>query len=347
MIFDPKYMARCLQLASYGAGYVAPNPMVGAVIVCDNKIIGEGYHRQYGGPHAEPNAINSVKDNSLLARSTMYVSLEPCSHYGKTPPCADRIISANIPRVVVGTLDPNPKVAGRGISKMREAGIEVVTGVMDEECRRLNKRFFTFQEEKRPYVTLKWAQTCDGFIDHARTSAATPPLQISNRLTRLLTHKLRTGNQAIMVGTNTALLDNPTLTARYWSGNNPVRIVLDRERRIPGDYHLFDGSVRTIVFTEKEQPGRENIEYIQIPFDDNLADHLLRYLYEQNINSVLIEGGASLLNSFIRKNIWDEVRIEVSPLKAEAGITAPQLSALPHKVEHYQQNTFYYYERRS
>ena len=227
--FQDLYMYRCLQLAELGVGYVAPNPMVGAVLVCNDKIIGEGYHHRYGDAHAEPNAINSVKEVELLGQSTLYVSLEPCSHYGKTPPCADLIVSSGIPRVIIGTLDPNPKVAGKGVEKLRNAGVEVIVGVLEEECRELNKRFFIFQELRRPYVLLKWAQTRDGFMDRVRTDVSEPPLQISNNITRQLTHKMRAENQSILVGANTVLLDNPSLTVRNWSGRSPVRIAIDRQ----------------------------------------------------------------------------------------------------------------------
>ncbi|MFM2292377.1 MAG: 5-amino-6-(5-phosphoribosylamino)uracil reductase, partial [Bacteroidota bacterium] len=227
------YISRCLQLAQYGAGYVAPNPMVGCVIVCDGKVIGEGYHHRYGEAHAEPNAINSVKDKSLLSKSTLYVSLEPCSHFGKTPPCANLIIESQIQRVVIGTLDPNPKVAGRGVKLLQDAGIEVEVGFLTEACRELNKRFFIYQEQKRCYVLLKWAQTKDGFMDRIRTDINQAPLQISNSFTRQLTHKMRSENQAIMVSTNTVILDNPSLTVRNWTGKSPIRIAIDRQGRIP------------------------------------------------------------------------------------------------------------------
>ena len=324
-----KYISRCLQLAELGAGYVAPNPMVGAVLVCDDKIIGEGYHRHYGEAHAEPNAINSVKDKDLLKQSTLYVNLEPCSHYGKTPPCADLIVSSGIPRVVIGTLDPNPKVAGRGVEILRKAGVEVVVGVLEAECRELNKRFFIFQEQKRPYVLLKWAQTQDGFMDRVRTTVTEPPLQISNSITRQLTHKMRSENQSILVGANTVLLDNPSLTVRNWSGKSPVRIGIDRQRRIPDDFNLLDGSISTIIFTEKDEVNKLHVEFVKIDFSTNSVKNILNEIYKRNIHSVLVEGGPTILNSFIESGLWDEANIEIAPLRIAEGMAAPVLQLQP------------------
>ena len=324
-----KYISRCLQLAELGAGYVAPNPMVGAVLVCDDKIIGEGYHRHYGEAHAEPNAINSVKNTDLLKQSTLYVNLEPCSHYGKTPPCADLIVSSGIPRVVIGTLDPNPKVAGRGVEILRKAGVEVVVGVLEAECRELNKRFFIFQEQKRPYVLLKWAQTKDGFMDRVRTTVTEPPLQISNNITRQLTHKMRSENQSILVGANTVLLDNPSLTVRNWSGKSPVRIGIDRQRRIPDDFNLLDGSISTIIFTEKDEVNKLHVEFVKIDFGTNSVKNILSEIYKRNIHSVLVEGGPTILNSFIESGLWDEANIEIAPLRIAEGMAAPVLQLQP------------------
>lgn len=324
-----QYMKRCLQLAQFGGSYVAPNPMVGAVIVHNNKIIGEGYHQRYGEAHAEPNAINSVKNSELLAESTLYVNLEPCSHYGKTPPCANLIIESKIPRVVIGTLDPNPKVSGRGIELMRKAGIEVITGVLEKDCRELNKRFFIFQEKKRPYILLKWAQTTDGFIDLIRKDKLQEPLEISNNITRQLTHKMRSENQSILVGTTTVLLDNPSLTVRHWTGKSPIRIALDRKGRIPFDYHLFDGNIPTLILTEKSNENGHNLEFIQIDFNHRIIEHILNVLYEKNIHSVLVEGGSQMLKSFIECGCWDEANIEISPVLISDGIKAPVLNKQP------------------
>ena len=323
------FMRRCLQLAQYGGGYVAPNPMVGAVLVYDNKIIGEGYHHKYGDAHAEPNAINSVKAKELIRKSTLYVSLEPCSHYGKTPPCADLIVRSGIPKVVIGTLDPNPKVSGRGVEILQNAGIEVVVGVMEEECFELNKRFFIYHEQKRPYVLLKWAQTADGFIDRNRTTNLEPPLLISNNITKQLTHKMRSENQSILVSTNTVLLDNPSLTVRNWSGKNPIRIAIDRQGRIPENYNILDGQVPTIIFTGDPKPDKHHVEYIKINFESDNLNEILRELYNRHIHSVLVEGGSKLLYSFIRSGLWDEANVEISPDKIHEGIPAPQLPLHP------------------
>ena len=257
---EEKYMRRCIQLAQNGLCNAAPNPMVGAVIVCDGKIIGEGYHVRCGEAHAEVNAIRSVKDPSLLKRSTIYVSLEPCAHYGKTPPCADLIIEKEIPRIVIGCQDPFAKVAGRGIRKLKDAGREVITGVLEDECRSLIRRFITFHTLHRPYITLKWAESADKYIDKNREDGQ--PVILSTPLTSMLVHKKRAEHSAIMVGTRTAELDNPSLTVRNWQGRSPVRIVTDRQLRLSPKLHVFDGNVRTLVFTEKPCQPQPNVEYI-------------------------------------------------------------------------------------
>lgn len=340
-------MQRCLQLAAMGSGYVAPNPMVGAVLVADDIIIGEGYHKKFGQPHAEPNAINSVKNKELLKKTTLYVNLEPCSHYGKTPPCAHLIVRCGIPRVVIGTLDPNPKVSGRGVQILRDAGIEVIVGVLEEECNELNKRFFIFQTKHRPYILLKWAQTSDGFIDRIRQSSAETPLLISNEITRQLTHRIRSENQAIMVSTNTVILDNPSLTVRFWTGKNPVRIALDRLDRIPSDYTLLNGEQPTIIFTEQTKISRDNLRYLKIKFDENCLDSILKLLFENLIHSVLIEGGSKLLNSFIEKGYWDEAHVEVSQQKTEKGIAAPVLNFTPDSVSVIDGHNIYKYKNKN
>lgn len=345
MNYELKYMSRCLQLAEYGAGHVAPNPMVGAVLVCDDKIVGEGYHRHFGEAHAEPNAINSVKNPELLQKSTLYVSLEPCSHYGKTPPCADLIVSTGIQRVVIGTLDPNPQVAGRGVEILRKAGIEVEIGVLEADCRELNKRFFIFQEQKRPYVLLKWAQTQDGFMDRIRTNVIEPPLQISNNITRQFTHKMRSENQSILVGANTVLLDNPTLTVRNWSGKTPIRIGIDRQGQIPDDFHLLDGSVSTIIFTEKDQPDKPHVEFVKIDFDSNCIQTILTKIYERNIHSVLVEGGPTILNSFLEAGLWDEANVEVSPQRIFEGVAAPVLLIQPISRKNIEGHEWLFYKK--
>lgn len=323
------YMQRCLQLANIAGGFAAPNPMVGALLVCDNKIIGEGYHRRYGQPHAEPNSIHSVKDKSLLSHSTLYVNLEPCSHFGKTPPCANLIVDSGIPRVVIGTFDPNPKVAGRGVKILEQAGIEVIVGVLENECRELNRRFFIYQEQRRPFVLLKWAQTSDGYLDRIRTDNEQLPLSISNKITSQLTHKMRSENQSILVSTNTVLLDNPSLTVRNWSGKNPVRIALDRQGRIPAGYNLLNGKNQTFIFTEHPHENAHNLEYIPHVFDENALRKMFDIIYKKGIHSVLVEGGSKLLQSIISAGMWDEAHIEVSEQNLCKGVVAPVLPVLP------------------
>lgn len=320
-------MQQCLLLASKGFGKVAPNPMVGSVIVCDGKIIGEGFHQRFGQAHAEVNAISAVENKELLLKSTLYVNLEPCSHYGKTPPCADLIIEHNIPNVVIGCRDVNSVVNGRGFEKLINAGVNVMEDVLKDECKKLNKRFFTFHEKKRPYIILKWAQTSDGFID-AKRDEQNPgkALQISNAESRKLLHRWRSQEHAIMVGTNTALLDNPQLTVREWQGENPLRITIDKWLRIPKQYHLFDKSTPTLIFTALEEPSVNNLEFVKIDFDKAIIPQVLEELYKHTIQSLLVEGGEQLLNSFIEIDMWDEARVFVSDKKIEKGVKAPVLN---------------------
>lgn len=329
MELNPLFMERCLQLARKGEGFTKPNPMVGAVVVYDGKIIGEGFHRKYGEPHAEVNAIASVKDQSLLPLSTLYVSLEPCAHHGKTPPCAELIISKKIPRVVVATGDPNPKVAGKGISILRENGVEVVSGFMEKEARDLNKAFFVNQLYKRPYIILKWAQSSDGFMDNHRIHGdGQTPVIISNQLTHTIVHKFRTQVQGIMVGTNTAILDNPQLTTRKWFGDHPVRVVIDKQNRIPANAFLFDQSAPTIVFTASAPDKNKiskRVKYIEIDFLKDTNCQILGQLFNEKIYSLLIEGGAQLLSSFIEKGIWDEAYVEIAEKTLLSGVKAPHI----------------------
>jgi diaminohydroxyphosphoribosylaminopyrimidine deaminase / 5-amino-6-(5-phosphoribosylamino)uracil reductase len=324
-----KYMQRCIDLARNGKGNVAPNPMVGSVIVYEDKIIGEGYHRHFGGPHAEVNAINSVINPDLLIDSTLFVTLEPCTHTGKTPPCSDLIISKKIKKIVIGTMDPNSVVAGKGIERLRNAGAEVITGILEDECRELNKRFFTFHLHKRPYIILKWAQSPDGLIDIIR-QPTTPigPNWISNPVSRILVHKWRAVEQAIMIGTNTVIYDNPKLNTRYWPGSSPVRIILDRQGRIPYGANVFDGSVKTLVFTEADKTSKPNLEFIQTDFTKDTLLQVLTYLYEHNIQSLMVEGGKKLIQSFIDKGLWDEARVFKGHVPFIDGVKAPQIKAL-------------------
>lgn len=325
IVVEDKYMARCIELARGGESNVAPNPMVGAVIVHNGLIIGEGFHRKYGEAHAEVNAIASVQDEELLKDSTIYVSLEPCSHYGKTPPCSELIIKKGIPRVVIGCLDPFPAVSGRGVKMLREAGVEVLTGVLEKEACELNAVFLTFQSEKRPYVYLKWAQSADGFMDRLRSDASVPAVTLSSLEMLRRVHHLRANVAAIMVGTRTALLDNPSLTVRHWAGRSPVRVVLDRNLRIPAHYHLLDGSVPTLVFTASEMESRKNVEYIQLDFTQPVLPEILRRLYERNLNSLMVEGGAVLLDHFLQAGLWDEMRVETVPVCLYEGVNAPDI----------------------
>ncbi len=324
------YMQQCLLLAIKGFGKVAPNPMVGCVIVNHGEIIGKGYHQQYGQAHAEVNAINSVENKELLKKSTLYVNLEPCAHFGKTPPCADLIIEHKIPNVVIGSMDLHSIVNGRGIEKLTKAGINVTEGVLEDGCKKLNKRFFTFHEKQRPYIILKWAQTTDGFID-AKRNEENPgkALQISNTESRKLLHQWRSQEQAIMVGTNTALLDNPQLTVRELQGENPLRITIDKWLRIPKQNHLFDKSTPTLIFTAVDEPSVTNLEYVKIDFEQAVIPQILTDLYKRTIQSLIVEGGEQLLNSFIEIGSWDEARVFISDKKTEKGIKAPVLKTNP------------------
>ena len=369
MQVEQNYMLRCLELAKSGRSAVAPNPMVGAVIVHQGRIIGEGFHRQYGGEHAEVNAINSVSDKRLLRDSTLYVNLEPCSHHGKTPPCTALIIQQQIPGVVIGCLDPFHEVAGSGVKQLCDAGIEVVTDVMRREAVELNRYFITAQTKQRPYIILKWAQSRDGFLDRIRKDVTEKPVQLSNPANRRYVHKSRSEVSAIMVGTNTAWLDNPFLTVRHWIGQSPVRVCIDRTNRIPSTYHLLDGSVPTIVFVKgsrfKVQDSgfkvqgsrfnnpvrdlrsvefkvqgsgfnnpvrdlrsvefevRENIEYIQLDFSEPVIPQVLNALVERKLYSLLVEGGACLHRSFLDAGMWDELQIEITPVKLGDGVKSP------------------------
>jgi diaminohydroxyphosphoribosylaminopyrimidine deaminase/5-amino-6-(5-phosphoribosylamino)uracil reductase len=318
------YMRRCLQLAGLGAGYVAPNPMVGAVLVSEGRIIGEGYHRKYGQAHAEVNCINSVKetDQYLISSSTLYVSLEPCAHYGKTPPCADLVIKNAIPTVVVGCRDPFKQVDGKGIEKLQQAGVEVILGVLEKECSALNKRFFVFNIEKRPYIILKWAQSNNGMIAEADGS----PVSISNAFTNKLVHRWRSEEAGIMVGTNTALNDNPQLNTRLWTGNSPVRLVLDLNLRLPTNLKLFDQQQKTVVLNSVEEGENGAVLFYKIEKEQSLVKQILDTCYKLNIQSVLVEGGAKLLQSFIDSGIWDEARVITNTeLIVDKGLPAPVL----------------------
>jgi diaminohydroxyphosphoribosylaminopyrimidine deaminase/5-amino-6-(5-phosphoribosylamino)uracil reductase len=331
---DELYMQRCLDLAVNGLGSVAPNPMVGCVIVRAGRIIGEGYHRAWGEAHAEVNAIASVGDPEQLADSTLYVNLEPCSHLGKTPACSRMILDRKIPRVVVGTADPNPLVAGGGLRMLKEGGVEVRAGVMEGEGMELNKRFFTWHRKKRPWILLKWAKTGDGFLDRPRGKDDRSGVNwITGPDARQCVHKWRSEEQSVLVGTNTALLDDPALTVRQWKGRDPLRLVIDRVGKLPGHLKLFDGTAPTVVFTSKPGPGRDNAECVEVAPGNDYIPAILEYLYARNIQSLMVEGGAGLLNAFIRSGLWDEARVFTGTAYFKEGVPAPVLPSVPsHRI---------------
>ena len=361
-------MQRCLQLAKLAAGNVAPNPMVGAVLVYNEKIVGEGYHKKFGEAHAEVNCINNVKDEdrNFIKKSTLYVSLEPCSHFGKTPPCTDLIIKNKIPKVVIGCKDVYTEVDGKGIKKLQDAGIEVITGVLEKECVELNKRFFTFHQQQRPYIILKWAESANVKI----SSPPTPlhpdsyrergePLPqpspqvgselyartfISNEFTNRLVHKWRSEEAAILIGTNTALQDDPSLTTRLWHGNNPVRLVIDINLRLPSNLKIFNKETKTIIFNKQKHEEDGNLIFYKIK-EEGLLTQMMKAIYELQIQSVLVEGGAILLQSFIDAGLWDEARIiHNEELIIINGINSPELkNALLQKQENYFSDTISYF----
>ncbi|MBB1192384.1 bifunctional diaminohydroxyphosphoribosylaminopyrimidine deaminase/5-amino-6-(5-phosphoribosylamino)uracil reductase RibD [Flavobacterium sp. SOK18b] len=334
MNINEKYINRCIQLAQNGLGTTYPNPLVGSVIVHNNVIIGEGWHKKSGEPHAEVNAIQSVRDTSLLENATIYVSLEPCSHFGKTPPCCDLIIKNKIPNVVIGTVDPNIKVAGNGIKKLLEAGINVKVGVLEKDCLELNKRFFTFHEKKRPYIILKWAESQDGFIA-PKERFEQKPVWITNPYSRQLVHKWRTEEQAILVGTQTVIDDNPTLNARDWYGKNPIRLALDQNNRIQNDSAIFDNQAQTVVFSSaKNKETPVHIIEKTIDFKENIAPQIVQTLYEMDIQSVIIEGGQRTLQTFIEEQLWDEARIFIGDKPLYNEIKAPQINRTAVQKKH-------------
>jgi diaminohydroxyphosphoribosylaminopyrimidine deaminase/5-amino-6-(5-phosphoribosylamino)uracil reductase len=316
---DLLFMRRAMELAGRGRGTVSPNPLVGCVIVYDGKIIGEGWHERYGGPHAEVHAVRSVTDQSLLSHSTVYVTLEPCAHHGKTPPCADMLVAAGVRRVVISNVDPNPLVAGKGIEKLRAAGIEVSIGLQQREGLELNRRFFTMIQKHRPYIILKWAQTADGFM--ARTNYDSK--WISNPYSRQVTHKWRTEEDAILVGTNTALRDNPQLTVRDWTGRNPTRIVIDKNMSLPNNLNLFDATAATIRYNRLLDEVRPQEICVNIR-TDNFLRGMLTDLHERKIQSLFVEGGPATLAEFIRQGLWDEVRLFIAPVRFGQGLPAPR-----------------------
>lgn len=337
-------MQRCIDLARKGIRSVAPNPMVGCVLVINNKIIGEGYHQFFGGPHAEVNAINNVLNTKALKKATLYVSLEPCSHMGKTAPCADLIIKKGIQNVVIGTRDPNPLVGGKGIEKLKNAGIEVEEGVLQDQCLELNKRFFTFHEKRRPYVILKWAQTLDGFLDRIREDNKQEVNWISAPETKTLVHKWRSEEQSILVGRNTILNDNPSLTVREYGGTNPIRLVIDSQLQISGSLNVYSEDAPTIVFNRLKDATEKNIEFVKIK--ETSTKNILDELYKRGIQSVFVEGGSRTLQYFIIDNVWDEARVIVGRKSFKEGYKAPVINRIPIKTIPFGKDTVHYFKRK-
>ena len=313
-------MRYSLSLASRGSGYVSPNPMVGAVVVAEGRIIGEGWHREFGGAHAEVNALQDVKaeDLHLLPQATLFVTLEPCNHFGKTPPCTEKILTSGIKNVVIGTLDPNPLVAGKGVERLKANGVQVTVGVLEKECRELNKFFFCYHEKKRPFVTIKWAQSADGFI----AAADGKPVHFTNNESDILVHKMRAEHMGILVGGKTIITDNPQLTTRLWKGKNPIRIVIDTKNNLPDDAHVLDQSTPTIVFNFVQDKTINNIRYIKIE-NENIPQQVLAHLYQLNINSVLFEGGTKTIQTFLNAGLCDAIYYFESEIKLGSGIAAP------------------------
>ncbi len=339
------FMQRCVDLAYLGQGNVSPNPMVGCVIVKNGLIIGEGYHSEFGGKHAEIKAIESVIDQKEIENSTVYISLEPCVHHGKTPPCVHELINRKIKTAVIGSRDSNPIVGGKGIESLKRVGIEVIENILEEECRKLNKRFFTFHEKRRPYVILKWAQTSDGYLDKNREIGEKGVNWISSPESKVLVHKWRSEEQSILVGRNTILNDNPSLTVREISGKNPTRIVIDSQLQLSKDVNIFSKDAPTLVFNRLKNDKIDGVEWIKI--SETSTKHILDELFKRNIQSVLVEGGSRTLQYFIIDNVWDEARVIVGDVKFGDGIKAPVMNKVPSRAHQFSNHdTIYYYHRR-
>ena len=346
--FDKHMMQRCFKLAENGAGHVAPNPMVGCVITYEDKIIGEGFHRAYGKPHAEVNAIHSVKKIELLKKATLYVNLEPCAHHGKTPPCSELIAAHQIPRVVISNVDPYAKVAGKGIEKLEAAGTEVIHGVEKAQGWFLNRRFFTYHTQKRPWIILKWAESADGFLDIYRdNSDDLRPTWLTNQMARHLVHRWRAEEQSILVGQNTALLDNPRLNTREWSGNNPLRVLIDPDLKVSPDYHILDTNQKTLVFNWVKAEKNNTIEYIKIGQESSIIHAVIEELYNRSVQSVIVEGGAYVLQNFIDAKMWDETRRFIGEIHLKDGINAPDFKEIPTSKTPMGNSILYKYFRES
>ena len=340
---DEIYMKRCLDLAALGLGKTYPNPMVGSVIVHQGKIIGEGWHQKAGEAHAEVRAVASVKNKALLKEATLYVSLEPCAHIGKTPACAALILKHKIPKVVLGCIDPFSEVSGKGIDLMRNAGIEVILGVLEEDCKNSHKRFFTFHTKQRPYIILKWAETQDGFMAALHQQKG-KPFWITSQESKKLVHKWRTEEEAILVGRNTAEQDNPELTARLWDGHQPLRIVIDPFLKLPNSLKVFNAKAKTLVFKKKQDSVAADTETIQNIQFKSVPTEIMQELYKRNIHSIIIEGGQKTLQSFIEQNLWDEARVFTGEQRLISGIAAPRLKAKPIKTEKISKDVLNWYK---
>lgn len=335
---DELYIKRCIELAQKALGNTYPNPLVGSVIVHNGKIIGEGYHHKAGEPHAEINAIHSVANKNLIPESTIYVSLEPCAHFGKTPPCALKIKELGFKKVVIGAMDSYDKVNGKGKKIIEDAGIEVVSGILEKECIDLNKRFFTYHEKKRPYIILKWTESADSFLDKDFR-----PTSISNPLVNQWVHQLRADEQAILVGTQTALNDNPSLTVRNTEGNNPIRVLIDFDLKVPDHFKIYNQEAKTLIFNTVKDEIQDNIQWIIIE-KDNFLPNLMRVLYQHQIQSIIIEGGSFTLQQFIDAQLWDEaIIIKNKNLKLKNGTKAPELKATPIKTKNIRDNILYFF----
>jgi diaminohydroxyphosphoribosylaminopyrimidine deaminase/5-amino-6-(5-phosphoribosylamino)uracil reductase len=331
-----KYMARCIELAKNGFGQTYPNPMVGCVIVHNDEIISEGWHQKAGETHAEVNAIRNLEDESLIKNSTIYVSLEPCSHFGKTPPCADLIVAKGFKKVVIGMTDPHAKVKGKGIKKLFENGCHVTLGVCEEECLELNKRFITFHEKHRPYIILKWAESQDGYLspfEYGKHNSQNP-VWLTNSYSKQRVHQWRSQEQAIMIGKHTALMDNPSLTSRLYQGQNPLRVLIDQNLEVPNSNAIFSEDAKTLVFVDKAPENSDNhIDYVEINFDENVITQILKKLHQKNIQSIIVEGGRITLQHFIDLNLWDEARVFKSEVLLKKGTKAPEFEAEAVKTE--------------
>lgn len=341
---DELFMQRCIDLAYLGQGSVAPNPMVGCVIVHNGKILAEGYHQKYGEAHAEVNAINSLSDPSILKECVVYVSLEPCAHFGKTPPCADLLVAHQVKKVVIGCKDTNIKVGGKGIERLKRAGIEVEVGVLERECRELNKRFFTFHEKQRPYVILKWAQSKDGFLDGPRRNNEKGIFWISCPETRSLVHKWRSEEASILVGRKTVENDNPSLTVRDYFGKNPIRLIIDSQLKISGDLNILSDEAPTIIFNRSRNEKNGSVEWIKIPEVE--TRYILEELYKRGIQSVIVEGGSRTLQYFIFDNVWDEARVIVGDTVLGEGNRAPSINKVPAFSYRFSKDHIYHYLRK-